>query len=205
MIMLALVLAACLSGVAPCNCADQRVGLWGADADDISTNGTTTTSNGSVTSFPTPAPSGTYQPRWDAWYRWMQPLLATTPFLPQHGNHELEPQVRLLGQLGQPGCFYTVKPKACEWSGMQLFTTVSITARNGQCAPGLATVSSTPAARISGPRPGDAWSCLPKSGAGNLCVLESLVCTSHSQPHKSAAPCPTVSPQQPAQSRMPGY
>ena len=51
--------------------------------------GTATTSNGSTTKYPSPAPSGTYQPRWDAWYRWMQTMFATTPFLPQHGNHEL--------------------------------------------------------------------------------------------------------------------
>ena len=41
--------------------------------------GTATMSNGSVATYPSPSPSGTYQPRWDAWFRWMSTMFATTP------------------------------------------------------------------------------------------------------------------------------
>ncbi|KAK9802602.1 hypothetical protein WJX73_000292 [Symbiochloris irregularis] len=60
-------------------------------ADDSTPNGTATHSNGTKATYP-PSPNGSFQPRWDAWYRMMQPLLSRALFIPNNGNHELEPQ-----------------------------------------------------------------------------------------------------------------
>ncbi|DBA81199.1 TPA: hypothetical protein ACH3X2_007015 [Trebouxia sp. C0005] len=61
-------------------------------ADDMQTNGTTTTTNGSSLSY-VPSPEGTYQPWWDMWFRYYSNAIASRiPLLPNHGNHELEPQ-----------------------------------------------------------------------------------------------------------------
>lgn len=61
-------------------------------ADDMQTNGTTIVSNGTFFSY-VPSPSGTYQPWWDMWYNYMSTaILSSIPLIPNHGNHELEPQ-----------------------------------------------------------------------------------------------------------------
>ncbi|KAL0044152.1 hypothetical protein WJX82_001035 [Trebouxia sp. C0006] len=61
-------------------------------ADDMQTNGTTSTTNGSSLSY-VPSPEGTYQPWWDLWFRYYSNAIASRiPLLPNHGNHELEPQ-----------------------------------------------------------------------------------------------------------------
>lgn len=60
-------------------------------ADDLQTNGSSFVSNGSFAHVP--FPTGTYQPWWDMWFRYMQTaIMSSIPLLPQHGNHELEPQ-----------------------------------------------------------------------------------------------------------------
>jgi predicted phosphodiesterase len=60
-------------------------------ADDHLTNGTVTVALPNFT-YPYASPSGTYQPRWDMWYRLAQPLLSTKALVGCVGNHEIEPQ-----------------------------------------------------------------------------------------------------------------
>ncbi|KAL3812379.1 hypothetical protein ACJIZ3_013647 [Penstemon smallii] len=43
--------------------------------------------------FPNSATRETYQPRWDGWGRFMQPLTSRIPMMVIEGNHEIEPQV----------------------------------------------------------------------------------------------------------------
>lgn len=72
-------------------------------ADDMQTNGTTTVSNGTFFSY-VPSPAGTYQPWWDMWYRYMQnAILSSIPLIPNHGNHELEPQFNATYGVGLNG------------------------------------------------------------------------------------------------------
>ncbi|XP_073011899.1 purple acid phosphatase 23 [Typha latifolia] len=44
-------------------------------------------------SFPNAPIRETYQPRWDAWGRFMEPLTSKIPMMVIEGNHEIEPQV----------------------------------------------------------------------------------------------------------------
>ncbi|KAL3812381.1 hypothetical protein ACJIZ3_013649 [Penstemon smallii] len=43
--------------------------------------------------FPNSPTRETYQPRWDGWGRFMQPLTSRIPMMVIEGNHEIEPQV----------------------------------------------------------------------------------------------------------------
>ncbi|GAB2295381.1 Purple acid phosphatase 23 [Dionaea muscipula] len=43
--------------------------------------------------FPDAPIRETYQPRWDGWGRFMQPLISRVPMMVIEGNHEIEPQV----------------------------------------------------------------------------------------------------------------
>lgn len=43
--------------------------------------------------FPNAPIRETYQPRWDAWGRFMQPLTSRIPMMVIEGNHEIEPQI----------------------------------------------------------------------------------------------------------------
>ncbi|KAI4372799.1 hypothetical protein MLD38_010987 [Melastoma candidum] len=43
--------------------------------------------------FPNTPIRETYQPRWDAWGRFMEPLTSKVPMMVIEGNHEIEPQV----------------------------------------------------------------------------------------------------------------
>ncbi|KAG2255513.1 purple acid phosphatase 23 isoform X4 [Brassica napus] len=43
-------------------------------------------------SFPDAPIRETYQPRWDAWGRFMEPLISKVPMMVIEGNHEIEPQ-----------------------------------------------------------------------------------------------------------------
>ncbi|KAK9816855.1 hypothetical protein WJX72_006186 [[Myrmecia] bisecta] len=63
-------------------------------ADDYLTDGTV-----AYTGFPNntfnssiPQPIGSYQPRWDSYFRYTQYINSKVPLIPNHGNHELEPQ-----------------------------------------------------------------------------------------------------------------
>lgn len=63
----------------------------------MQTNGTTFVSNGTFYNYGpeayVPNPAGTYQPWWDMWFRYAQnAVLSSIPLIPNHGNHELEPQ-----------------------------------------------------------------------------------------------------------------
>ncbi|KZV34852.1 hypothetical protein F511_00754 [Dorcoceras hygrometricum] len=56
------------------------------------------TTGGNATScyscaFPHAPIRETYQPRWDAWGRFMQPLTSRIPMMVIEGNHEIEPQI----------------------------------------------------------------------------------------------------------------
>eukprot|EP00249_Psilotum_nudum_P022572 c28570_g1_i1 orf=365-2203(-) len=42
--------------------------------------------------FPDAPVSETYQPHWDAWGRFMEPIISTLPMMVIEGNHEIEPQ-----------------------------------------------------------------------------------------------------------------
>lgn len=44
-------------------------------------------------SFPDSPIHETYQPRWDYWGRFMQPLVSKVPLMVVEGNHEIEKQV----------------------------------------------------------------------------------------------------------------
>ncbi|KAJ0092155.1 hypothetical protein Patl1_25874 [Pistacia atlantica] len=44
-------------------------------------------------SFPNAPIRETYQPRWDGWGRFMEPLISRVPMMVIEGNHEIEPQV----------------------------------------------------------------------------------------------------------------
>ncbi|XP_057499700.1 purple acid phosphatase 23 isoform X2 [Actinidia eriantha] len=44
-------------------------------------------------SFPDAPIRETYQPRWDGWGRFMEPLTSSVPMMVIEGNHEIEPQV----------------------------------------------------------------------------------------------------------------
>ncbi|CAH9129800.1 unnamed protein product [Cuscuta epithymum] len=44
-------------------------------------------------SFPDTPIHETYQPRWDYWGRYMQPLLSKVPIMVVEGNHDIEPQI----------------------------------------------------------------------------------------------------------------
>ncbi|KAK1261252.1 Purple acid phosphatase 23 [Acorus gramineus] len=44
-------------------------------------------------SFPDAPIRETYQPRWDGWGRFMEPLVSRVPMMVIEGNHEIEPQV----------------------------------------------------------------------------------------------------------------
>ncbi|KAF9686221.1 hypothetical protein SADUNF_Sadunf03G0136100 [Salix dunnii] len=43
--------------------------------------------------FPDAPIRETYQPRWDGWGRFMEPLISSSPMMVIEGNHEIEPQV----------------------------------------------------------------------------------------------------------------
>ncbi|XP_065862881.1 purple acid phosphatase 23 isoform X3 [Euphorbia lathyris] len=44
-------------------------------------------------SFPDAPIRETYQPRWDGWGRFMEPLISRVPMMVIEGNHEIEPQI----------------------------------------------------------------------------------------------------------------
>ncbi|KAF3335791.1 purple acid phosphatase 23 isoform X1 [Carex littledalei] len=61
-------------------------------ADQYATTGGNGTSCFSCT-FPDAPIRETYQPRWDAWGRFMEPLTSKVPMMIIEGNHEIEPQI----------------------------------------------------------------------------------------------------------------
>ncbi|BFI25732.1 acid phosphatase type 7 [Marchantia polymorpha subsp. ruderalis] len=60
-------------------------------ADLYVTNGTGSSSYSQT--FPDTPIHETYQPRWDLWGRFMEPLTSSVPFMVIEGNHEKEPQM----------------------------------------------------------------------------------------------------------------
>ncbi|KAK9824485.1 hypothetical protein WJX72_010710 [[Myrmecia] bisecta] len=62
-------------------------------ADEYTTNGTLTWGGFPNNTYLRPfEPFGSFQPRWDSWFRLIQSFASRVPLIPNHGNHELEPQ-----------------------------------------------------------------------------------------------------------------